>query len=181
MLLGMAAKLFLYALQAAWAQELYFRAKYGGARGDVRKIVALCQQAQAVYPHHYFFSLLAAEAAWAEHVRSGQEEREQLQGEAWRWCHEGLRQNRYWTGLRALRVRLLAQRSAARAARDWDAYVDWHFWEPAHHAWRVKLYAAAGQWEKAFEALRWVRGTPYEQEAVDALKEAWQRERQPLR
>lgn len=166
-----------HACRVSAAQALYFRAKYGADAADGDKVLALCSMAHAFYPHNYYCALLAGQRAWD--MRSGcssDEERAVLTALAAHWCDVGLALNPYQLDLRYLRMRILEAFSIQEAIAYWQRHVEWQFWAPYNHLVLVELHSKAGDFEKAVEAMKWVRGTEYEREASARLREAWEKE-----
>ncbi len=166
-----------HAGRAAAAHALYFNAKYGAAASDGDRVLALCSKAHRLYPHNYYCALLAGERAWD--MRKGvssEQERIILTALAVHWCDVGLCLNPYLSSLRYLRMRILEELSIRDAIAWWERHVEWQFWAPYNHLVLVELYAKTGQFERALEAMKWVRGTEYEKEASARLREAWEKE-----
>ena len=181
--IGLACLLALLAAGGVWhgvraglAQALYYRAKYGAVRHDRAEVFRLCETAHRLYPHNYYFCIWTAEMAYYARPGAGPEDDRFLLSVASRWCDAGLRLNPYKSQLRMLKARLLALSSPADGARYWERYVDWHFWEPAHHAALAEFRAAAGDFDGAMESLKWAKGSPYYAAALRSVHDAWQRE-----
>lgn len=162
-------------LTAGIAQCHYYRAKYGAASCDVVKVVELCRKAYLLYPHNYYFSILAAErACWASEETTA--DRMRWLRESSLWCDRGLLQNARKSQLRRLHAQLLWPESPQKAIRSWAEYTDWHFWEPYNHAVLAGMYAKAGDFEKAELELMWTSGTAEEENArkeVERERRAW--------
>lgn len=160
------------------AQNIYFEAKYGTTASDQDAILLACSMAHSFYPHNYYCALLAAETAWNRRNKTRTaSERSVFAAEAEKWCDIGLKLNPYERSLRYLKMRILEERSIGDAIRYWERHVEWQFWSPFNHLVLVELYANAGEFEKALESLKWVRGTEYERDAVLLLRRAWEQER----
>ena len=160
LLLGSTLAAAVHGARTAWAQDLYREAKYGGAAGDVPRVLDLCRRAYVLYPYNYYFSLLAADQA--EHtsgslptpVAARQRHLARV------WCERGLLQNRFRNPLRRLMARLLWTESPTRAIQYWEEYTQWEFWRPHNHAELAAMYAQVGDFDKAERALYWVQGDP---------------------
>ena len=166
----------IHGVRAGVAQCLYREAKYGAQAADTDHVVDLCGRAYAWYPWNYYFSILAAEQAYytADAVTGVARRNRLLQSQC--WCDRGLIQNPWRSQLRRLHTRFLWEESPARAIHYWEAHTEWQFWEPYNHAVLAELYAKAGEFDKAEQALKWVQGAPdYEptQKLVLAEKAAW--------
>lgn len=167
-------------VRATFAYRLYHAAKYAGDTRDVRRVLRLSERAHSLYPYNYYLCIHAAETAY--HAALGTENsraRERLLRSASHWCDKGLQLNPHKASLQLLKSRLLVRTAPAKAAENWAAYVDRHFWEPYNHAMLVEFYALAGQFDRAMQSLQWTEGTRYHDDAARALREAWQREMAP--
>lgn len=161
---------------AGMAQGYYHRAKYGKPEADTGRVLELCRRAYSWYPHHYYFSILAAEKAYyTAEAQKGQSRKHRME-QAVFWCDRGLAQN-WWKGqLRRLKARFLWEESPSKAIRFWEAFVEWQFWEPHHHAVLAEMYARVGDFDKAEGALVWADGTPEwgaARRVVDEEKKEW--------
>jgi len=166
----------IYSVRTAIAQRVYCQAKYGAIKDDPDQVLAGCERAHRLYPHNYRFCIWAMETAWyGRHDRSGNEIPERV-AMADTWCGRGLELNSYKLELRLVETHLLARESAARAAARWQEYVDWQFWEPLNHALLAELYARAGDFDRATEALAWVEGSKHYDDASRKVREAWYQE-----
>lgn len=163
-------------ITAGIAQTCYYRAKYGAARLDIPEALQLCRKAYQLYPHNYYFSILAAETAyWA--AEQPKADRKRWLREASLWCDRGLRQNARKSQLRRLHARLLWLESPRKAIRSWAEYTEWNFWEPYNHAVLAGMYAKAGDFEKAEAELMWTTGTAEAESArreVEQERQAWE-------
>lgn len=166
-----------YAGRAAWAARLSYRAQHGFPQPDVEQILDWSQRAFSLYPYNYYLSIFAAETAYyragdvREAARTERLRRAQL------WCDRGLEQNGYKSQLRRLKTRFLWEESPAEAIGYWEAYTDWHYWEPYNHATLAELYAKAGDFEKAGRELNVIANFPgFHAEAfrsVEKEKKLW--------
>jgi hypothetical protein len=168
----------VHGTRAAVAQALYHQAKFGSANRYLAGILRRCEAAGRLYPWNYYFCSWAAGQAYARRDDVNGAQRAARMRAAERWCDAGLSLNPYRSQLRLLKTRLLQAYDLAHAIRHWEAYVDWAFWYPHHHAVLAELYASAGDVEKAAGELRWVRGTRYEARVRRAVREALARERE---
>lgn len=162
-------------LTAGAAQICYYRAKYGSVRLDLSQALQLCHKAYQLYPHNYYFSILAAETAYWESEKSKVDRKRWLR-ESSLWCDRGLRQNVWKSQLRRLHVRLLWLESPHKAIRSWEEYTEWNFWEPYNHAVLAGMYAKAGDFEKAEAELLWTIGTAQAEGArreVEQERQSW--------
>lgn len=163
-------------LQAGIAQAYYRQAKYGMPRAGMERVLELSHKAYGLYPHNYYFSILAAEMA---HQASGSvqaSDKRRLMDQSIIWCDRGLVQN-WWNGsLRRLKARHLWQESPVQAIMFWKAYTEWQCWEPYNHSTLAEMYAGVGDFEKAEQSLRLASGTPEGEEArliVEKEREEW--------
>lgn len=166
----------IHGVRAAVAQALYYQSKYGSARTETTAVLGRADRAARLYPFNYRFCVYAAERAFATCHDGPEALSAPHTAAARRWCDAGLALNFHSTTLRLLKVRLLEEESAARAAEFLEAYVDWDFWDPYYHAELVRLHAAAGDFAKAFRSLPWVEGSEYYVRSKKVLQAAWQRE-----
>jgi hypothetical protein len=163
-------------IRASVASGLYYQAKYGSARDNLRGILSRCEMAYNFYPYNYYFCIWSAEQSYYTAMGLKGRERESLLNSAGWWCDIGLRLNRHKSQLRLLKTRLMTERSLPDAVKFWENYVDWHFWEPYNHAVLVELYCMSGDMEKAMDAIRFVKDSKYYDEASMRLSEAWKKD-----
>lgn len=170
-----------HGLRASVASQKYHAAKYGDAKGDVDTVLKLGEEAWTRYRWNYHFCILAAEAAHhaAENTTNLQSSAHMKDAERL-WCERGLVLNRHKSQLRILKARSLSETSPLDAARYWEAFVDWDYWDPYHHRVLVEFYAAAGEFERAEECLNVIEGLDHAREAEVALREAWERRQDAL-
>ena len=168
----------LHGTRAAVANAIYYRAKFGSLKDRPDKIIAACEQAHRLYPFQHRFCLWTAEQAYVDRFDAAGRERPDRLAAAETWCRRGLTLQPYSQALHLLNVRLTARASLRDAIDKWDEYVDWHFWDPYNHAVRVELYSRVGRFGEAAEALTWVRGSEYFQEARQTLDDAMRRDRE---
>jgi len=150
----------VHAVRAGLAGGLSWRAHYGAPKASPEEIAALCSKAFALYPCNWYFSITAAEAAYygaAEVEGEAKGERLRL---AQVWCDRGLAQNPYKSQLRRLKTRLLWTESPTQAIAYWEAYTQWHYWEPYNHATLAELYAQAGRFAEAERTLSRIKAFP---------------------
>lgn len=171
------AALAVHGVRAGIAQTLYFRAKFGGDRDDLPRIVRHCETAWRLYPRNYYFPMWTAERAYYLWNAGGGDASTLDVARA--WCGAGLALNPYPSPLRLLRTRLLRLDSPERAAAYWEEYVAWNFWNPHHHAVLAELYAVDGRWGKAMEALQWVKGSRHYEETRRTLNQLWREQMRP--
>ncbi len=165
-----------YAWRASRAMHLYHDAKYGAGAQSVSSVLRAVEQAHRLYPHNYRFCLWAAQQAYQGAADAEGEARDQLFRAAENWSGVGLGMNRFNGPLQLLKARLLQRSDPAAAAESWARYVKWHFWEPYNHAVLVDLYADAGNFDGAADALDWVKGSEHYEWALGRLQRAWRRE-----
>jgi hypothetical protein len=168
----------VHGVRAAAAQATYYRAKYGSARDRPLRILEVCRAAHRLYPFNYYFCAWAVEQAYHSAFTLPVDQAAARFALAEQWCATGLGLNPHKTQLRLFEARLLERESLAEATAAWEAYVDWHFWDPFNHAVLVEFYSKAGDYGKALQALEWVRGSEYAARAGQILQEAWDRERE---
>lgn len=164
-------------MRAGLAQAMYARAKFGADRCNLRRILALCASANRFYPYNYSFCFWAAEQAF---FASGSPQDREERALARAWCDRGLAMNPWNRELQILAARLTQRESPARAARQWERYVEWQFWDSYNHALLAELYADAGDIERAWDELEWVKGSRYYENTRTAIRAAWRRERQSI-
>jgi hypothetical protein len=175
-LLAIAVLGLVHGTRAALAQIWYRQAKYGAASGEAEQILGLCRRAFVWYRWNYYFSIEAAERAYAAAEAGTATNREALLCQSQFWCERGLIQNRWKSQLRRLKVRFLWETSPSEAIRFWEAHTQWQFWDPYNHAVLAELHARAGDFEDAERSLKWTEGTlEYEptRKALQAEKTAW--------
>jgi hypothetical protein len=165
-----------YSACSALAYRWYHHAKYGASARDPNAIFRLCEAAHRLYPHNYYFSAWTAEQAYHGRANVTAVEAQRRLGIARYWCSIGLAENRFNSQLRLLKARLLQSESPAKAAEYWQTYVQWQFWDPYNHAVLVEFFVANGDLERAAEALKWVKGSPWYDWAAGLLREAWKQE-----
>lgn len=170
-----------YSLRASQSQWLYYRAKYGDWRQDHTRAIAAAQRAHQLYPWNYNLCIWAAESAYYGAWDAALGDRAASVQLAQTWCDRGLALNTYKSPLRLLEVWLTAHTALPEAIRKWEAYVDWHFWEPYNHAVLVDLYSRNGQYEQALASLAFVNDPRLEQEARGKLRAAWAAEIESMR
>ena len=165
--------------RAALAQSTYFIAKYGSARNNTRGILRRCETASRLYPYNYNFCVWAAETAFNDSVAREKSNTSGTADDAAYWCDRGLKLNFYNGQLRRLKTCILRENSLGEALNFWEDYVDWHFWDPYNHAVLVELYADSGDFARAAESLKLIKGTKEFKAASERLNQAWQREKIP--
>lgn len=169
----------VHSVRASVAQAMYYQAKYGAAREYPKAVFRRAELSHRLYPYNYYLCIWTSELAYYSSFELEDEaEREEMLRVAQHWCNTGLALNPYKSQLRLLKARLLARESPAGALAYWEEYVDWHFWDAFNHAMIVEFAAAAGDFERALDAMRWVKGSPHEAHARARLDEAWKREMQ---
>jgi tetratricopeptide (TPR) repeat protein len=168
-----------YGIQASIAQAIYHEAKYVNVKDDARLVLNRCEEAYDLYPRNYYFSIWAAEKAYYTSFGVDKTESQKLLAASERWCDIGLIQNPYNDQLRMLKTHLLAKDSIPDAIKYWEPCVEWQFWEPYNHAVLAELYAKSGQFEKAFDSLKWVEGSKYYAETARKIKDAWYKDMKP--
>ncbi|MDD4871196.1 MAG: hypothetical protein PHR77_11610 [Kiritimatiellae bacterium] len=135
------------------------------------------ESALRYYGNNYYFCILAAENAYYSSFQMAAENAHKNIIRAQQWCDAGLKLNPYRVQLRRLKTCLIALNSPMDAVLYWEKYVDWQYWEPAHHALLIELYALTGQYEKAVGSLSLIKDTPYYVEAAKKLDDAWRKEK----
>ena len=166
----------LHGARASAAQALYHRVRYGAASGDLHRGLRLAEWAYRLDPHHYYLCIWACRSAYETAVTVGGPDAEGWRAAAGRWCERGLALNPYKRQLRLIRARFIARASPADAARYWEEYLAWHFWDRENHAAMVEFYAKAGRLHEAMEQLTWLKGADAEARARAALRRVWQAE-----
>jgi hypothetical protein len=166
----------VHGIRAGVAQAWYCRAKYGEPPADVDQSLALCQKAFRLYPHNYYFSILAAERAYATAQSASDAAATAWLRAAQLWCDRGLAQNVWRSQLRRLKTRFLWEESPAEAIAYWRRYTDWQFWEPYNHAVLAEMYARTGDLERATECLYWARGDPHGTEVRVLIRKAQEKQ-----
>lgn len=76
-----------------------------------------------------------------------------------------------------MRLRFLRREDPQAAVHFWEAHVEWQFWSAYNHFILLQLYADVADIGHAAEELAWVRGSPYEVEALRILELAWAQDR----
>lgn len=167
----------VYSCRAAVAQRMYYRAKYTPASDDTKQVLSLCESASQLYRNNYYFCMLSAENAYYSSFSADGDGVGADIGEAQHWCDAGLALNPFRMQLRRLKTCLLARSAPAEAARYWENYVNWQYWDPANHALLVELYALTGEYDKALDSLLLIKESPYYAAASVKLQAAWQKEK----
>jgi hypothetical protein len=166
----------VHAARASAAQALYHRARHGAASGDLPRGLRLAERAYRFYPYHYYLCIWACRSAYEAAAAAGASDAEGWRAAAGRWCERGLALNPYKRQLRLIRARIIARASPADAARYWEEYLSWHFWDQENHVAMVEFYAKAGRLHEAMEQLKWLKGADAEARARAALRRVWQAE-----
>lgn len=181
LLVALAAAGVPYSLRASVSQWTYYRAKYGDWREEPARVLVAAEQAHQAYPWNYNLCIWAAESAYYGHWDGALGDRAAAVRLAETWCGRGLALNPYKSQLRLLDVWLTTPHSLPEAIRKWEAYVDWHFWEPYNHAVLVDLYGRDGRYDQAMASLAFVKDRRLEAEARRKLREAWAAEIEAMR
>ncbi len=157
--------------RAGLAQAIYASAKFGPVRhAPPEATLRRAERAHRLYPFNYFLCIQASEKAYYERRGSdGREDPGRVEAAAL-WCERGLALNPYNSQLQRMKTRLLARTDLRAALDHWQAYVDWYFWEPYHHAVLVDLRTKLGDVVGARDALRWVKGSPHYAAAEAAVR-----------
>lgn len=164
------------AARATAAYALYHNSRYGSGKESVSGILAGCAIAYRYYPYNYYFPILAAESAYYSAPAAVAEEKRRLLGAADYWCDTGLQLNPYKIKLRLLRARIIADENPSDAVEYWQAYVDWHYWEPFNHCVLAELQAQAGDFDEAFRTLDTIKGQNYYEEGLSRVDAYWRKE-----
>jgi hypothetical protein len=166
----------VYAGRASLAAQLACSARYGAAASNVEYVLDSCRQAYVLYPWNYYFSILAAEAAYYSAGNVPDEVRARRLQQAELWCERGLIQNQYRSQLRRLKTRFLWETSPSEAIAYWTAYTDWQYWEPYNHQTLAEYYAKYGEFEQAERELKLIAHFPaYEstRKFIESEKANW--------
>ena len=163
-------------VRTAIAQVTYFGSKYGAAKDDEQQVLKNCERAFMLYPHNYRFCTWTAEMAW--YGRHGEDGIQNAQKRAFaeHWCRHGLSQNPFDRQLWMLEVNLLMDTELKTAIEKLEEHIEWDFWEPYHHAVLAELYSRDGRYGDAIDSLAWVKGSEYERDARQRVREAWKAE-----
>lgn len=163
-------------VRASAAYLLYHNSRYGSGNENVRGILSGCATAYRYYPYNYYFTIWAAENAYRQALNAEGREREYFMDAADYWCERGLALNHYKGQLRMIRARLIARDDPAAATDYWQAYVDWHYWEPFNHCALAEFHALAGDFTQAFKALELIKGMDHYEEGLRRINDQWQKE-----
>jgi len=168
----------LHGSRAAVSQAIHYRLKYRPAwnDNDLPEALARCETAYSLYPYSYRLCQRIAKKAYRGRYDDKGDEVPERIAAARLWCKRGLALNPYKRRLRLIQARLLARKSPREAMEYWEEYVGWEFWRPANHSVRVGLYLKAGEFARAAEALKWVRGSKYYRKSHERLLRAWREE-----
>lgn len=169
----------IYAIRVSIAQLIYHHNKFGtNASGYVaHEVNTRCEDAYNFYKHNYYFSILAAEKAWYEHINvSNDVKQKELLAFATKWCDIGLDQNKFRSQLRLLKARLLFKENPSQAINYWKEYVEWDFWYPYNHAFLAEMYIDNAEYEKALKTLELIRPFEEAQAVFMKLYTVWQKE-----
>jgi len=177
LLLSLGALYGIYvSVRMAHAQNIYFEVKYGRLKGQPDVVLSECERGYSYDASNYYQAILAAETAYYQRFDPrGVEIPARVQAVE-RWCDRGLALNPCKSQLRLLKAHLIERRSPAEAAAYWRKYVAWSFWMPEFHAELAGLYAAAGNYEAALDALEWTRGSPHYEPTRHKILTIWRRE-----
>lgn len=169
----------VHALRASVAAAVYHRVRYHAeqrSRGDPEWAGMVAERSYRFYPYNYYLCAWIAENFWYYRFNKSGEELSSRVTSAEIWCNRGLEQNSWKSQLRLLKVRLVARESPSAALESWKEYMDWDYWNRYNHAVLVELYARAGDFSNAMEALERVKGTKHHNYARRELHAAWQKE-----
>lgn len=160
----------VYSARAARAQIHYKRAKYGLMVGtaferppmrESSDMLPLCEAAQRLYPHNYYFPLLVAWCALEDAVASEDYEQfRRLFAAASHWNRVAQAANPYDADATFVACRILQEKGGmAEAAELWrDVVLGREFWNPDNHETYAEFLLRAGQTTKALEESKWLRG-----------------------
>lgn len=174
MLLSLAG--IVHGVRAGVAQRLYFEARYGAARNDTEQVLRNCERAWVLYPQNYLFCSVATDSAFVEADNAPDRAAKRgLLSVSEKWCDYGLALNQYSRDLNLRKAGLLGAGTggAAKAAEYWARYTDWHYWNPANQCILGRIYAWAGDFERAEACARLIAGSGYFAElrqTIDAEK-----------
>lgn len=166
----LAALAVLHCCRAGLASVLYYQSRYGHKGKDPAAALDQARRAHALYPHNYLLAISAGKQAF-------------YAGRGATNGTERLQQARHWSAIAFglcpfnseaahLRAEVLALDSLPDAIALWERYRDRVFWEPFNHWLLVDLYVRAGEWDRAAEALYWLKDTPLFKPAEDMIRRA---------
>ncbi|MDA0322801.1 MAG: hypothetical protein O2923_08820 [Verrucomicrobia bacterium] len=161
----------IYSVCATISQRAYRAAKYGAGKDNLELALKLCRTAEKLYPFNFYVQQYISEKAYyASFDAESHEEAAALLKLSQHWCDRGLRLNYYDRTLRLRRVALLAGEDLVSAVAEMERYLDWHYWHPHNHAIMARLYARAGEFDKAEQSLFLVERSPYYEDAVHGVE-----------
>ncbi len=171
----------IHAVRATVAQGLYWQCKFGSVSSypswtRLSATQRRCEMAHRLYPYNYWFCIWTAELAWYSRLDPHGQEMVETMHVAELWCDRGLALNPWKSSLHLLKTRLLQRRNVADALHQWETYVNWHFWDPYHHAVLAELRALVGDFVGALESLDWVRGSSHYAEAAARIQSIWEQQ-----
>lgn len=171
----------VHGMRAGLAQHAYAQAKYGSLKDNADVVLGRCKSAHTLYPYNYYLCMFTARTAFIDRFTSEGAEMPGRMDDSSFWCEKGLELNPYKIELRLLKTRILQRDSLKDAISYWGDYVDWHYWSPGNHALLVELYAEDGNFSKAMQSLRLIKGTVYHKQASDKLNTAWLKEKDMIK
>ena len=161
----------IYAACATISQRAYRAAKYGAGKDDLELALKLCRTAGKLYPFNFYVQQYIGERAYyGSFDAESHEEATALLKLSQHWCDRGIRLNYYDRTLRLRRVALLARKDLDSAVAEMERYLDWHYWHPHNHATIARLYARAGEFDKAEQSLFLVERSTYYEDAVRGVE-----------
>jgi len=173
-----------YAVKASLSYKAYKHVKYGHFTGTALErapvcsptdVLPACERMMALYPHNYYATVLAAQAAFAYAL----EDHESHVKERWirtaqYWDDMGMRLNPYNVEIYSTHARILQKTGKPlEASRFWrEVILEREFWNPDRHDMMAELYLHAGQIDRAIAERPWVGGAT--RARIDARKKQYE-------
>lgn len=141
----------LHGVCAGVAQGLYYESRHGRFRGNTERIIYACEKADRLYPWNYLFCSAATDSAFLKADVTKGAVSKSLLLTAGKWCDVGLALNPYSRDLNLRKAGLMGagEGNALKAAEYWARYTDWHYWNPENHCILGRMYAWAGEFDRA--------------------------------
>jgi len=174
----------VHGVRASTAQNLYYAARYGSLKDNTECILQTCEKAYKLYPWNYLFCSVATDSAFVKADNTLDAAlRSRLLTTAGKWCDYGLVLNPYNRDLNLRKAGLIGAGggNATKAAAHWARYTDWHYWNPVNHCILGRMYAWAGEFEKAEVCASLIEWSAYHKSLREAIdKEREKRNKPPF-
>ncbi len=139
---------FVWSVRASMGQRLY--EKILTEKRTPEQELQLARQSFHLYSRNYALCIRAATTAFETAGKESNPERVEFYfTEADYWVSRGLNLNPWLMELHFMKAKLVGRTSPQAAADVWQAYVDWHFWEPRNLQLLAEFQEAAGREQEA--------------------------------